>query len=132
MKILIAKALINSEQKESEVLETLRLASDVCTQRSYKGLITTMRERLPSFFGFDAIGVLLKDQKTGDLFTISEVNRAEENLKGEDAYRKPNSTIKFPATLGISGMVMRTGELFISNKAQKEHKFCGDIDNLSS
>jgi len=31
-----------------------------------------MRNFLPSFFGFDSIGILLKDQQTSELFTFVE------------------------------------------------------------
>ena len=40
-------------------MDTLKLTSEICTQRHHEGLFRKMRENLPSFFGFEAVGVLM-------------------------------------------------------------------------
>jgi hypothetical protein len=47
--------------KETEVLNTIRLASNICTQKNYRDLLRKMKETLPPFFGFESVGILLKD-----------------------------------------------------------------------
>lgn len=118
--------------KEEEVVNTIQLASSICTQRSYRDLLRVMKTALPKFFGFDALGILLRDAKTQELFTISENNeRAPEEEEPGDEFRKA-TVIRFPSTLGITGHVFNTGEIFMSNKASRESRFSTDIDNLSS
>lgn len=59
--------------------------------------------------GFDAVGILLRDTKTQELFTISEnSDKLEEEYEPGDEYRK-NTLIRFPSSLGITGNVYSTG-----------------------
>lgn len=46
-------------KKEKNIIDTLMLTSEVCTQRSYVGLFEKMREYMPKYFGFEAVGILL-------------------------------------------------------------------------
>lgn len=90
-----------------------------------------MRVSLPKFFGFDAIGILLRDLKTQELFTISEnsdVIIGQE--QAGDQYKKA-TIIRFPSSLGVTGYVFNHGEVYICNKATKDTKYSSDIDNLS-
>lgn len=47
--------------KEEEVVNTIQLASSICTQRNYRDLLRNIRISLPTFLGFEAVGVLLRD-----------------------------------------------------------------------
>ena len=44
------------------------IISEICTQRSYRGLLLKMKKALPKFFGFQAVGVLLYDQASKFIF----------------------------------------------------------------
>ena len=82
-----------------------------------------MKTALPKFFGFEGIGILLRDLKTQELFTISENHdKAIEEEEPGDEFRK-STIIRFPSSLGITGNVFTSGELYISNKANKDTKF---------
>ena len=76
---------------------------------------------------FEAAGVLLYDKELDKLYSVTEESKSEEINQDEN-----DTMIKFPATLGITGIVFQSGEIFISNKATKETKMRSDIDNLSS
>jgi hypothetical protein len=49
------------KKKEKKVVETLKLTSEIGTQRHHKGLFSKMKEHLPAFFGFSAVGILIYD-----------------------------------------------------------------------
>jgi hypothetical protein len=59
-------ALREVRQKEQTVVDTLRLTSEICTQRHHEGLFRKMKENLPDFFGFEAVGVLIYNFKSKD------------------------------------------------------------------
>ena len=46
------------------------IASAISTQRSYQDFIVNIRKVLPDFFGFEGVGLLFRDEKTGNLFVI--------------------------------------------------------------
>lgn len=56
-------------KKEQAIISTLELTSEVCTQRNFGGLLRKMRDYMPQYFGFEAVGVLLYDNKTNWLYT---------------------------------------------------------------
>lgn len=56
-------------KKEKAIIDTLMLTSEVCTQRSYVGLFEKMREFMPRYFGFEAVGILLFN-KSSKLFSL--------------------------------------------------------------
>ena len=93
-----------------------------------------MKLSLPLFFGFESIGVLFRDEKSQDgdeLFTIAEVNEKQWGEEPGDEYQG-TTIIKFPTSLGVTGNVYHSGEIYICNKAEKDSKFHSDIDNLGS
>jgi hypothetical protein len=108
---------------EDEVVSTIELASSICTQRSFRDLMRNMRVALPKFFGFEGLGILLRDLKTDDLYTISEntEKHGEEEMPG-DEYRK-GTIIRFPSSIGITGHVFMNKQLCYSNRANKDTKF---------
>lgn len=56
--------------KEEEVLSSLNLTNAISFQRSIKGLLNSLRQALPVFFKFESAGILLRDLKTNNLYTI--------------------------------------------------------------
>ena len=58
---------------EREVLATIDLAGTICNQRSQPELVKLMKKMLPPYFGFEAVGVMLRDQKTDLMFTVNEI-----------------------------------------------------------
>ena len=52
-------ALREVKLREKTVVDTLKLTSEICTQRHHDGLFKKMKENLPDFFGFEAVGVLI-------------------------------------------------------------------------
>ena len=56
-------------QRERQVTDTLELASEICVQRHHQGLFRKMRENLPAFFGFEAVGILMYDFEKDQFFT---------------------------------------------------------------
>lgn len=54
-----------------------------------------MKENLPKFFGFEGIGILLRDLKTNEYFTLSEnLIDIDENEVGAEF--REGTIIKFP------------------------------------
>lgn len=49
-----------------------------------------------------------------------------------DEYTDTGDIISFPSTLGITGSVFQSGQVYISNTAKTDRRFMPDIDNLSS
>eukprot|EP00347_Sterkiella_histriomuscorum_P010193 403377247 len=115
---LIMKIVISTFQMKLDKL----IAEDLFRQ---------MKATLPEFFDFESIGILLRDLKSQELFTIAE---SFENLgQEENGDEFKNTTIiRFPSSLGVTGFVYNTGELYICNKATKDSKFSSDIDNLGA
>lgn len=68
MKIERMLASKQAKIKEKAVVDTIELTSEICTQRSYRGLLLKMKKALPKFFGFQAVGVLLYDQASKFIF----------------------------------------------------------------
>ena len=64
--------------REKEVTDTLQLASEVCSQRSFSGLFQKMREYMPKYFGFEGVGILLYDVEKHWLFTDPSVGGLSE------------------------------------------------------
>jgi hypothetical protein len=48
-------------KKEQQVIDTLQLTSEICTQRDFTGLFNKIRDFMPGYFGFEAVGALLLD-----------------------------------------------------------------------
>ena len=105
MKIERMLAKKEAQVRERNVVDTLQLTSDICTQRTHKGLIIKMKNKLPKFMNFEAAGILIYDKKTDKLFSVSDED------KGEDEDAESNTIIKFPSTLGISGMVFQNQDM---------------------
>jgi len=59
MKLARRCALKEVKNREQEVVDALKLTSEICTQRHHEGLFRKMREHLPAIFGFEAVGVMM-------------------------------------------------------------------------
>jgi len=74
-------AIREVKSKEQAVVDTLRLTSEICTQRHHEGLFMKMKENLPDFFGFESVGVLIYNFKSKlitfwtDLFSKLAIHR---------------------------------------------------------
>lgn len=151
---------INSIQRkiemEDEVLQTIKIAGIICNQRSQPELIKQFKLLLPAFFGFESVGVMMRDVKTNMIFSINELTEEEttewmseqlqkRGLRSEtqltrqderdiavllDQYRETRR-ISFPNNLGVSGRVFHAKEIMYSNNAANERKFYDDVDNQS-
>jgi hypothetical protein len=58
-------------------LETIELASNLCTQKTFPALFKACKKILPTFFGFESFGLLLEDPSIGELFTVEEEKKAD-------------------------------------------------------
>lgn len=65
------------KRREQQVVDTLQLTSEICTQRHHEGLFRKMRESLPSFFGFEAVGVLMYNFEQNQFFTDPDTSKDE-------------------------------------------------------
>lgn len=113
MKVDQLQALRQNREIKEEMLAAIRMAGHICTQRSQLELVKSIKQQLPDFFGFEAVGLMLRDQKTDLIFTINELSK-EENLRrldeDEESQRAAGSfrgtrTITFPNNLGATGEV---------------------------
>ena len=133
MKIERMLAKREASIRERNVVDTLQLISDICTQRTHKGLILKMKNKLPKFMNFQAAGVLIYDKKEDKLLSVAEENTADKEFQ-----ESPN-LIKFPTTCGITGIVFEqkdadkvNGIPQIEIHSTKDTNILSDIDNLSS
>ena len=55
----------------------MKLAGEICTARTKVQLIKAFKNTLPNFFGFEDVGVLIRDMKTDILFTLNEIKNEE-------------------------------------------------------
>jgi hypothetical protein len=80
-----------------------------------------MRQFIPKFFGFQSVGILLKDQQTKELFTFVDTydNKVQKSEKSKEANYKDIDpvndvvTMKIPNSMGITGLVYKTDETFV-------------------
>jgi len=64
MKLHQIMAHLDQKKTEREVIQTIKISSAICTQRSYADFILKCRKELPEFFGFEGIGILFRDTKS--------------------------------------------------------------------
>ncbi len=69
-KLQQAHAFREKRHIQKEVVQTIKISSLISTQRSYADLILASQEVLPGFFQFEGLGILFRDKKTNQLFTI--------------------------------------------------------------
>ena len=61
-------------------MNTIKIVSVISTQRSYFDLLINCREVLPTFFGFDYLGILFRDTTDDYLFSYEEELTEAEDL----------------------------------------------------
>lgn len=54
-------------------MHTIRLAGEISTKRSLPELAQAIKQLLPKYFDFEAVGVLFRDQKSDEMFTVNEI-----------------------------------------------------------
>ena len=81
MRLERRNALQEVKRREQQVVDTLKLTSEICTQRHHEGLFRKMKECLPPFFGFQAVGVLMYNKKDNQFF--SDPDSAVEKKKDD-------------------------------------------------
>ena len=62
--------MIVQKRTEKEVISTIKAASIISTQRSFSDYIMHCKKILPTFFGFEGVGILFRDHESENLFTI--------------------------------------------------------------
>lgn len=62
-----------------------------------------MRVSLPKFFGFEGLGIMFRDVKSDEYFTIEENQAQEEGKEQNGEEFKEGTYISFPTTIGITG-----------------------------
>lgn len=60
-------------KKEQAVIDTLQLTSEICSQRNFSGLFKKICQYMPAYFGFEAVGAMIYDQESGNLFADAEI-----------------------------------------------------------
>ena len=78
-------AMKEVKKREQQVVDTLKLTSEICTQRHHQGLFRKMRENLPGFFGFEAVGVLMYDFEKLAFFTDPDTTQDEQRSDGNSS-----------------------------------------------
>lgn len=106
----------------------IELSALICTQRTFSELFKNMRVFLPKFFGFESVGILLRDQQSQELFTFVETfegkvmkNEKEKQQNYNDIDPKNGVvTMKIPATIGVTAHVYKTEEVYVCQNAVKD------------
>lgn len=62
------------------MVQTIKAASIICTQRSYADFILNCQKILPEFFGFEGVGILFRDHTNSTLFSI-ELDEKESDIE---------------------------------------------------
>jgi hypothetical protein len=128
LKIDKLKTEAENRSARREVIDCINLSALICTQRTFSELFKNMRDFLPKFFGFESVGILLRDQQTQELFTFVETfdSKVMKNEKAiEQNYNEidPKNdvvTMKIPSTIGVTSHVYKTEEIYVCQNALKE------------
>jgi hypothetical protein len=70
-------ATVIMKESQQETINIMKLAGEICTARTKVQLIRAIKNTLPAFFGFESVGVLIRDMKTDVMFTINEIDNEE-------------------------------------------------------
>ena len=83
-------AMKEVKKREQQVVHTLRLTSEICTQRHHQGLFRKMRANLPAFFGFEAVGVLMYDFEKLAFFTDGDTGQDDQKADDDSSDESEN------------------------------------------
>lgn len=86
-------ALKEVRRREQQVVDTLRLTSEICTQRHHEGLFRKLKETLPGFFGFQAVGVLMHNKQENFFFSDPDAG-PETDKKDDDGDTEETNSMK--------------------------------------
>jgi hypothetical protein len=92
-------ALQQRKTMQREVLQAIKLSGTICNQRNKISLLREMKQQLPRFFGFEDVGVVFRDVKRNQLFTMNVLSQDEQELwlkdrmeaKGEKLYSEQDT-----------------------------------------
>ena len=145
-------ARVAQSRTQKEVVQAIAASSVVCTQRSYADLLWHARKILPDFFGFEGVGILFRDRRDNNLFSIEEHEEDEDKeiLKIREERKKNNELLTeeeklddverqyrkrsrhlYPSALGLTGQAFQSGEIVWSNNINQMKHFLASVDNVS-
>jgi hypothetical protein len=96
-----------AEKCQKDLIVFLKFTSEICGCRNLKILIQKIYLLLPEFLGFESASLLLLNQESKELYSIP--------ISKDDSSSDISSIIRFPQSLGISGTVIESGEIFYTN-----------------
>ena len=123
--ILKTQYFNESLKSRSDLIQLTKFTSQIWGSRNLKFLSNQINELLPEFLGFKSAALLLVDKEKNELFHIP-VDKEDESVN------IINNVIKFPKTMGITGFVIETQQIFYSNNIFEAEGFTRDIDNLNN
>ena len=151
-KIYEMSAQLEIHRVEKQLIMSLNLASMISTQRSCSDLTLVCNELLPSYLGFEGLGLLFRDTKDNTLFSMdSEFNEEEQKFYDEIKEKKRKAQLltqdermkdferqlghgtkyKYPNSIGLTGEVYKSQEIVWTNSIKRLKKFIPNMDNLS-
>lgn len=65
---------------EKEITNTIQLTSQIAAQKNLRYLNLKLKENLPAFFGFESVGLLLRDLNRNDIFSINETTESVKHI----------------------------------------------------
>ena len=122
-------------------MHIMMIAGEICTARTQVQLLRGIRKTLPEFFGFESVGILIRDMKTDQMFTLNELKNDDheewmrqhavdyDTTKALKEPMRDTEKIIIPHGLGISGHAFKSHQIIICNNMLQARGFQGDIDN---
>jgi hypothetical protein len=108
---------------EKEITNTIQLTSQIAAQKNLRYLNLKLKENLPAFFGFESVGLLLRDLNRNDIFSINETTESVKHISLLDKQYMDSVKISYPKNLGISGIVLKQKQLYVCDNAKRDPKF---------
>ena len=84
-----------------------------------------LKEVLPQTFGYQSVGVLFKEDMTGNLYWIEGANVKKINLSKENI-------VELPVNLGLTGIAIENRKTMLFEKGNYDSRYVADIDNVNS
>ena len=133
MKFERKHSLNEVKKREQQVINTLRLTSEICPQRHHEGLFRKLRENLPSFFGFEAVGILMYDYKKDDFFTDPDISKDVKKKHGEESSMSDNEMSDDSDKLSIGSGDVNSPVSLVEPQVPKKKKenineYCQEVE----
>ncbi|CDW78434.1 UNKNOWN [Stylonychia lemnae] len=104
-------------EKEKKILQILKCCDQIIKKRTHKDIILTMRRELANLYEFDLCQVFLYDPLT----------ESDSNAKAD---YNVDTIIRFPTSLGLTGIACLDRILIYSNDVENDLRFNSDLDNI--